>query len=138
MRGTDTSDSTSNTTGAVAKLGAPTRATIEPHFRLESHHQAAVLHVTGALTVTGAVRAVRLCDQLRAAVRDLRVDLRAATYVDTSPLQAVAMLLMRWRRAQPGRQSRIDLPPVGLRPAPVPLPPAPRSKTARAARRTRV
>jgi len=101
-----------------ADAAARARQGAESHFRLEAHLEAAVLHVAGTLTVHGALRALRLCEQLPAAVRTLRVDLRATTYADTSPVQAIAMLLVRWRRARPGRQSRIDLPPPHLRPVP--------------------
>ena len=110
-------------------VSAGGRSATEPHFRVESHQSAAVLHVAGALTPAGAVRALRLCEQLPADVRELRVDLRAATYADTIPLQTIAMMLARWRRAQPARQSRIDLPPAGLRP--VPTPPRARPKLGR-------
>lgn len=90
------------------------------HFRLEAHSRAATLYLSGPLTVAGALRALRLCDRLPPGVTELRVDLRGTTLADPTPVQAVAMLLARWRRAGSARRSRIELPPATRRPPATP------------------
>lgn len=90
----------------------------ELHFRLESGPSAATLYVHGRLTVAGAVLALRPCYTLPVAVVELRVDLRTATITEPASLQALAMLLVRWRLSGAERRTRMDLPPAEQRPAP--------------------
>lgn len=90
------------------------------HFHLEAHARAATLYVSGPLSVAGALRALRSCDRLPPGVSDLRVDLRGAALPNPTPVQVVAMLLARWRRAGRDRRTRIELPPATRRPAATP------------------
>ena len=113
------------------RIVAPRAIPTEPRSCLEAHAHAATLYVSGPLTAAGALNALRVCEGLPASVLELRVDLRAARLTDATPVQAVAMLLVRWRRAHPGRRSRIELPPVSQRPMVRPLPP----KSGRTSRR---
>lgn len=106
----------------------------EPRYRIESHPRAATLYVTGPLTVATAMCAARLFDSLPAAVANLRVDLTAARMTDATPVQALAMMLARWRRrVGESRRTRLELPPAGKRPPPAVLSP----RTPRAPRRPR-
>lgn len=103
--------------------------TTELRYRIESHPSAATLYLSGPLTVAGALCAAHLCDQLPLAVSSLRVDLTSARLTDTSPVQALAMRLARWRRLGDGRQTQLDLPPAPRRPRPpVPQPKPPRAR----------
>ena len=94
----------------------------EMQFRLESRPRAATLYINGRLTAAAAVLAIRPCYTLPGDVAELRVDLRATTIAEPESLQALAMLLVRWRAGAADRRSRIDLPPAAMRPAPRPSP----------------
>ena len=89
--------------GRELRIAAPRAIPSEPRFCLEAHAHAATLYVSGPLTAARALSALRACEGLSPSVLELRVDLRGATLTDAAPVQAVAMLLVRWRRAHPVR-----------------------------------
>ena len=62
----------------------------------------ATLYLSGTLSSASALHVMRLCDRLPTAIRTLRVDLRTATVLDSSALDALGVGLRRWRHARGG------------------------------------
>ena len=71
-------------------------------FELEAHDAGATLYLSGTLSSASALHVMRLCDRLPTAIRTLRVDLRTATVLDSSALDALGVGLRRWRHARGG------------------------------------
>ena len=81
----------------------------EATFDLEAHQSGAVLHLRGPLSLEQAARAIDAAEALPGRVRHLFVDLREIDQLDSVALEAIAMMLGRWRAVREGG-TRVELP----------------------------
>ena len=83
---------------------------------VEAHDCAATIYVSGPLTAAVAARAIFACRTLPAALRGVRVELRAVSVWDADALVMLEVLLVDWSAERHGA-SRIAYPPVTPRDA---------------------
>ena len=94
---------------------------LKSQLSVEAHAFAATAYITGPLTPSVAARAIMACRALPAAIRGVRVDLRAVHVCDLDALAMLESHILEWRAERRG-VSRLVYPRLVARDAFVAIP----------------